>query len=193
MYKLNSNGGWVASASLKFAAIKRSMLDAIAFPSAPEISDSDAEEFTQKPAETSGKFPPNCEFDKEGNLSKTPSEQHLEWLLSNLLKYGVLIASAIVFIGGILYLIRHGFEPPNYHVFHGVPSEFRSPEGVINAILAGSRRGIIQLGLLVLIATPVLRVIIALLAFIWRRDFIYIIVTSLVLAGLIYSLVGAYY
>jgi uncharacterized membrane protein len=193
MYKLNSNVGWMASASLKFAAIKRSTLDAIAFPLHPEIPEDDPEQFTEHPSETSRKLPHNCEFDSNGNLGKTASEQQLEWLLSNLLKYGVLIASAIVLLGGILYLIRHGFEPADYHVFHGVPSEFRSPEGVINAILAGSRRGIIQLGLLGLIATPVLRVVIALLAFIWRRDFIYVIVTSLVLAGLIYSLVGGYY
>ncbi|OUL33045.1 hypothetical protein BV372_17860 [Nostoc sp. T09] len=127
------------------------------------------------------------------NLTKTLSEQQLETLLSNLLKYGVLLASTVVLIGGILYLIRHGSEPVTYQFFQGEPSEFRSPVGVINAVLSGSRRGIIQLGLLLLIATPVLRVVISLLAFIWRREFIYIVVTLIVLASLTYSLVGAYY
>ncbi len=194
MYKLNSNAGWMASASLKIEEIKRSIERAIAFPFSLEIPDGDSEEITpQQPAKTAVQLPHNCEFDTNGNLEKTASEQHLELLLSNILKYGVLIASAIVLLGGILYLIRHGFEPADYHIFRGTPSEFRSVEGVINAILAGSRRGIIQLGLLVLIATPILRVVISLLAFIWRRDLIYIIVTSLVLAGLTYSLVGGYY
>ena len=127
------------------------------------------------------------------NLTKTSTEQQLEVLLSNLLKYGVLIASAVVLLGGILYLIRHGAEPAEYKFFRGEPSEFRSPAGVVNAVLSGSRRGIIQLGLLLLIATPVFRVIISLLTFLLKREFIYVIVTSLVLASLTYSLVGAYY
>jgi uncharacterized membrane protein len=190
MYKLNSNLGWLASALLKIEEIKRSIVNGI---SLQEIPDTNANKLTQQPTQTSLKLPHNYEFDSNGNLEKTASEQHLELLLSNLLKYGVLIASAIVLLGGILYLISQGFEPADYHVFHGVTSEFRSPEGVINAILAGSRQGIIQLGLLVLIATPILRVVISLLTFVWRRDFVYIIVTSLVLAGLIYSLAGGYY
>lgn len=194
MYKLNSNPGWMAWASLKIEEIKRSIDPAIAFPLQQEISECDPEEFIpQQPAKTAVQLPHNCELDSNGNLEKTASEQQLEFLLSNILKYGVLIASAIVLLGGILYLIRHGFEPADYHIFRGTPSEFRSPAGVTNAIVAGSRRGIIQLGLLVLIATPILRVVISLLAFIWRRDFVYIIVTSLVLTALIYSLAGGYY
>jgi uncharacterized membrane protein len=121
------------------------------------------------------------------------SEIQLEHLLSNLLRYGVLISSCVVLLGGILYLINHGSEPANYQVFVGTPSEFRSPTGIISAILAGSRRGIIQLGLLLLIAVPILRVIISCLTFILQRNFIYVIITLLVLASLIYSLVGAYY
>ena len=39
--------------------------------------------------------------------------------------YGVLIASAVVLFGGILYLIRHGSEPAEYQVFIGTPSEFQ--------------------------------------------------------------------
>lgn len=135
---------------------------------------------------------PDCEVECDGNITKSSPDWLLEKLLSNLLKYGVLIASAIVLVGGILYLIRHGAELPNYQVFHGVPSEFRSPQGVVTAVLSGSRRGIIQLGLLALIATPIIRVAVSLLTFLWQRDSVYIIVTLLVLSGLIYGLVGAY-
>ncbi|MBD2502642.1 DUF1634 domain-containing protein [Anabaena azotica] len=124
---------------------------------------------------------------------KTSTEQQLEYLLSNLLKYGVLLASAFVLLGGILYLIHHGSEPADYHIFHGTPSEFCSPVGVFGAVLSGSRRGIIQLGMLLLIATPIFRVIISLLTFLLKREFIYVIITSLVLASLTYSLIGAYF
>ncbi|MFB2894561.1 DUF1634 domain-containing protein [Aerosakkonemataceae cyanobacterium BLCC-F50] len=138
-------------------------------------------------------FTHKCEIDEEIKYSKAKREQQLGLLLSNLLKYGVFLASAVVLVGGILYLIRHGTEPADYRVFHGVPSEFRSPEGVINAVLAGRRRGIIQLGLLILIATPIVRVAISFLAFLRQRDYVYIVVTLLVLSGLIYSLIGAYH
>jgi uncharacterized membrane protein len=107
--------------------------------------------------------------------------------------YGVLIASSIVLFGGILYLIHHGSEPAEYQIFIGTPSEFHSPIGVVNAVFAGSRRGIIQLGLLILIAIPILRVIISFCTFLLQRNFIYVVITSLVLASLTYSLVGAYY
>ena len=126
-------------------------------------------------------------------LTKSANEKQLEYLLSNLLMYGVLIASSIVLFGGILYLIHHGSEPAEYQIFRGTPSEFHSPIGVVNAVFAGSRRGIIQLGLLILIAIPILRVIISLCTFLLQRNFIYVVITSLVLTSLTYSLIGAYY
>lgn len=112
--------------------------------------------------------------------------------ISKLLRYGVFLASTLVLIGGVLYLLRHGAEPADYQLFQGEPSVFCSPTGVVGAVLSGSYRGIIQLGLLLLIATPIVRVIFSLLAFIHQRDFTYIVVTLVVLSGLISSLVGAY-
>lgn len=123
---------------------------------------------------------------------KTTSDLQLEHLLSNLLKYGVIMASAVVLFGGILYLIRHGGEPANYHVFQGTPSEFCSPISVVKAALSGSSRGIIQLGLILLTAVPILRVVISLLAFLVLQNFSYVMVTSLVLVALMYSLVGGH-
>lgn len=132
------------------------------------------------------------EIESKIHLTTTLSELFLEKLLSNLLKYGVLFASTIVLFGGILYLIRHGSEPVDYHIFHSEPLEFRSITGVITTILSGSHRGIIQLGLLLLVATPILRVIVSLLFFVIQRNWIYVTITTLVLTALVYSLVGAY-
>jgi uncharacterized membrane protein len=125
----------------------------------------------------------------ERNVTKTSSELQLEQLLSNLLSFGVLLASAIVLVGGVLYLMHHGAEPADYQFFRGEPSVLCSPVGVLKAVLSGSDGAIIQLGLLILIATPVARVAFSLLAFLLQRDFTYVIVTLFVLAGLIYSLV----
>ena len=120
-------------------------------------------------------------------------EAKLERWISNLLQYGVWIASAIVLFGGILYLIRHGGETVDYRVFRGEPAVYRSPIGIVQAVLEGRRRGMIQLGLLVLIAVPILRVLLSFVTFLRWKDFTYVGITGLVLAGLIYSFAGAYF
>ncbi|MBW4677650.1 MAG: DUF1634 domain-containing protein [Desmonostoc geniculatum HA4340-LM1] len=187
MYKLNAGFRWASSTQAESKVI------ALTLPQ--ENSHSDIDKLEPQQVSTVAELPDSSEID-----TKTSSEQQLEYLLSNLLKYGVLIASAVVLLGGILYLIHHGAEPAEYHFFQGEPLQFRSPGGVVQAVLSGSDaygglrlRGIIQLGLLLLIATPILRVIISLLVFLMKREFIYVIVTLLVLASLTYSLVGAYY
>ncbi|MEC4816637.1 MAG: DUF1634 domain-containing protein [Scytonema sp. PMC 1069.18] len=120
------------------------------------------------------------------------SERQLEVFIGNLLRYGIIVATVTVFIGGVLYLIRYGNEAPNYQIFHGEPPAFRTPEGVTHAAFSGRRRGVILFGILLLIATPVVRVAFSLLAFLVQKDTIYIIVTLIVLAGLIFSFVGGH-
>lgn len=122
---------------------------------------------------------------------RSPDQKLAVWI-SNLLRYGVWLASLTVFLGGILYLIRHGMEPVDYQIFHGEPSAFRNPVGIIESVVLGGGREIIQFGLLILIAIPVLRVILSLLFFIKKRDLKYTLITFLVMSGLIYSLLGAY-
>ncbi|QMS90790.1 DUF1634 domain-containing protein [Nostoc edaphicum CCNP1411] len=184
MYKFNSSFRWT------FLAQPDKGVVTLTLPQ--EVKDSNIEQLEQRTS-TVTQLPNSCEIDANKNVTKTLSEQQLENLLSNLMKYGVLIASAVVLLGGILYLIHHGNEPAGYHFFQGEPLEFCSPAGVVKAVISGSYRGIIQLGLLLLIATPIVRVFISLLAFLLQREFIYVIVTLLVMASLIYSLVGAYY
>lgn len=124
----------------------------------------------------------------------TPShEAQLARSLSNLLQYGVWLASAVVLIGGILYIMRHGAEPVDYHVFRGEPAMYRSLAGIVTAMFAGHRRAIIQFGLLILIATPIVRVILSFISFLCWRDFTYAAITAVVLSGLIYSFIGAYF
>ncbi|HYX13625.1 MAG TPA: DUF1634 domain-containing protein [Nostoc sp.] len=191
MYKFNSSFRWT------FLAQSDNEVVTLTLPQ--KDIDSNIKQLEQS-NNTVAQLPNSCEIDVNKNLTKTSSEQQLEYLLSNLMKYGVLIASAIVLLGGILYLIHDGAEPAGYHFFQGEPSEFRSPAGVVKAVLSGSDaygglrlRAIIQLGLLLLIAIPIVRVFISLLAFLLQREFIYVIVTLLVMTSLIYSLVGAYY
>ncbi|MFB2646929.1 DUF1634 domain-containing protein [Raphidiopsis sp. BLCC-F218] len=62
----------------------------------------------------------------------------------------------------------------------------------MTSIFAGSGRGIIQLGLLILISVPILRVVISFLVFMFRRKFTYVVITLLVLGTVSYSLMSAY-
>jgi uncharacterized membrane protein len=113
----------------------------------------------------------------------------MELWVGNLLRAGVFLAAAIVLAGGIIYLVRHGGEMPNYRIFHGQPSELRFVSGILHVAALLSGRGVIQLGFLVLIATPVMRVLVSGVAFALQRDWLYVVVVLLVLAVLLYSLI----
>lgn len=128
---------------------------------------------------------------EQQNIFKTGDRQ-LEKLISNLLRYGVLIAFSTVLVGGVLYLFRYGVEPVDYHFFQGQPSVFDSPKLVVRGILSGSHNSIIIFGFLLLIAIPVIRVALSLFTFVRQRDFTYTVMTMLALLGLIYSFIGAY-
>lgn len=118
------------------------------------------------------------------------SDQRVEEIIGDLLRAGVIIAASVVSLGGIVYLVRHGSEPPNYRVFLGEPAELRGVSGIIAEARSFSGRGIIQLGLLLLVATPVSRVIFSVAAFALQRDRTYVVITLIVLAALGYSLLG---
>ena len=117
------------------------------------------------------------------------SDQKLETAIGIMLRAGVTIAAAVVFLGGILYL-RHPAGPaPDYTHFHSAPPEALSIRGTFAGVVHGSDLSIIQLGLLLLIATPVVRVVFALVGFLLERDRLYTIVSAVVLAILLFSLI----
>jgi uncharacterized membrane protein len=119
------------------------------------------------------------------------TDQRVALLVGSLLRYGVLLAATVVATGGLLYLARHGGEPVTYHVFHGEPHALRNIPGIISSVSGFGARGIIQLGLLLLIATPVARVAFSALGFLLERDRMYVVVTLIVLTTLLYSLLLA--
>ncbi len=116
--------------------------------------------------------------------------EKLDNVVGNLLRAGVSLAAAVVLAGGIVYLLRHGAEMPAYHVFRGEPSDLRSVPGIWQDVLAGRGRGIIQLGLLLLIATPVARVAYLVYAFARQQDRLYCAIALVVLLLLMYGFTG---
>jgi len=118
------------------------------------------------------------------------TEERLDSMVSFVLRLGVNLAAAIVLVGAVVFLYRHGHELPHYAVFRGEPSDLRTIGGIFRDAAALSGRGLIQLGLLVLVATPVARVALSLVVFAVQRDRTYVVVTLVVLVLLLLSLSG---
>jgi len=116
------------------------------------------------------------------------NDQRIEVIIGTLLRTGVILAAAVILFGGVLYLTRHGREVPSYNAFHGEPESLKNPVEVFHGVLGMSARAIIQLGLLLLIATPVARVAFSAAAFGIERDWMYVVITLIVLVILLYSL-----
>ena len=124
------------------------------------------------------------------NSKNSWTDRQLDSIIASLLQGGVLLAGLIVLAGGSLYLFRYGSALPDFRVFRGEPSDLRTLTGVVSDAARIRSRGIIQLGLIVLIATPVMRVAFCLFAFLRQRDCLYILVTLFVLSLLLLSLAG---
>jgi uncharacterized membrane protein len=119
------------------------------------------------------------------------TDQKTEEIIGNLLRAGVLLAAMVVSAGAILYLVRHGEAPADYNIFRGEPTDLRHVRGILRNTRQGHARSIIQLGVLLLIATPVVRVAFSVFAFALEKDRMYVIFTLIVLSVLMYSLLGA--
>ena len=119
------------------------------------------------------------------------SDEHLDRVLGNLLRLGVLVSAVVVLAGGLLLLAREGLQPHrSLEQFQEEPS---GPGLIVQKAVALDSRGLIMLGLLLLIATPVARVIFSVFAFALQRDYLYVLFTVVVLVVLLYSLFSGYF
>ncbi len=121
-------------------------------------------------------------------MARRLMDQEIEVTIGQLLRAGVLSSAAVVAAGGVLYLARHGLAAAEYSVFVRQPPELSGPGGILGHALSLHGRGLIQLGLLMLIATPIARVVFSVFGFFKERDWLYVGVTLVVLAILLYSL-----
>jgi uncharacterized membrane protein len=119
------------------------------------------------------------------------TDEHVERVIGALLRWGVILAAAVILAGGAMYLVRYGSTIPDYRVFRGEPSDLRNVSGIVTGAVAWHSRGLIQLGLLLLIAVPVARVAFSVVAFALQRDRTYVVVTMIVLAVLLYGMTRA--
>jgi uncharacterized membrane protein len=118
------------------------------------------------------------------------ARERMEGLIGRLLIIGVAVSGLIVLAGGVLYLIRHGGAPVSYHIFRGEPVDLRTIDGVAHEARLLTGRGLIQLGLVLLVAIQVLRVTLTVWLFHARRDWKFVWISLVVLTVLVYSLFG---
>lgn len=119
------------------------------------------------------------------------TDQRIENSVGNLLRAGVSFSAFVVMFGAVIYLTRHGRSPADYRVFHGEPTDLKSLPGILHSAFTFHGQGIIQMGLVLLIATPVARVAFAIWGFAAEHDRLYMIFTGIVLIVLLYSLLGS--
>ncbi|HEX5433107.1 MAG TPA: DUF1634 domain-containing protein [Candidatus Angelobacter sp.] len=124
-------------------------------------------------------------------MSLSWTDEKTEQVIGNLLRAGVLLSAFVVLVGGIYYLVQHGETHRDYHQFHGQPEYLSSVDGVVSSAVKLDSRGIIQFGLLLLVLTPIARVLFSAVSFGLEGDRAYVAVSLIVLAVLIYGLLGS--
>lgn len=119
----------------------------------------------------------------------------VDLFIGKLLRYGVILSCIVTTIGGILYVIQHHGSIPDYsptpfgEEFSGAAHYLRSFSSILEGAFALDGAAIIQLGVMILIATPVLRVAISVFAFLFEKDYLYVVITLIVLAIIIANMV----
>ncbi|HSN08519.1 MAG TPA: DUF1634 domain-containing protein [Hanamia sp.] len=116
------------------------------------------------------------------------SDYDIEAVMGRLLITGVIISGTLILLGGIYYLIQHGFSTPHFKTFRGEPSNLRSVKQIIKGVIHFDSLSIIQLGVLLLIATPVSRVIFSVIGFLFEKDYLYVLISLIVLGIIAYSI-----
>lgn len=121
---------------------------------------------------------------------QSPSD--LRNLIGNTLRIGVVLACVVAAIGGVIYLVSHGAEPmPDYTRFVADPdAAHTSLQGIVGGVAVGSAPEWIQLGVVLLILTPVMRILLSMLDFARERDWLYVGITALVFLVILLNSIG---
>jgi uncharacterized membrane protein len=120
-----------------------------------------------------------------GKFKDTDMQLVIGWILRG----GVTVSMVIVVIGGVLFIYRHGHSVPDFSTFKGTPGFISTPKGVFQNAFQLKGQAIIQLGIALLIATPILRVVFAAVGFILEKDYLYTLISVIVLLVIIISMI----
>ena len=117
-------------------------------------------------------------------------EHGLEMAMGRMLQIGVTIAALVVLFGGVMYLAQNGGSLRDYKHFHAATPATSTIGGIVASAAHLDPRGIMGFGLLLLIATPVCRVIFGVVGFALLRDKLYTVISIVVLCVLLFSFIA---
>lgn len=118
------------------------------------------------------------------------TDDAIQSFIGTLLRVGVFISASVVLLGAILFFAQHNHVKLSYAVFTSEPHYLSTVSTIISSAFQFQGIGMIQLGILLLIATPIARVIFSLFAFLLEKDYLYVSISIVVLTILLYSLSG---
>ena len=124
-------------------------------------------------------------------MSRTFDHHRIEVFIGNLLRAGMITAATVVVLGAGIYLWQRALQPADFHVFRGEAARLRTLPAILQGAAHLHGKSIIQFGLLLLIATPIARVVFSAVAFALERDYLFVALTLIVLGVLLYSLLGS--
>lgn len=115
------------------------------------------------------------------------TDHRLEIAMGHMLRVGVTVAAFVVLAGGVLYLFQAQGTPPDYQHFHGAPATYEHIASIVSGALHFDSRSLIEFGILLLIATPIGRVIFGVVGFALLKDRLYAVISLIVLIVLLGS------
>jgi len=128
---------------------------------------------------------------REGKTGRI-KDKDIQAIIGWILRVGVAVSMLLVVVGGVLFIFRHGHSIPAYKPFKGVPLFIHDIHGIINGVLDFRGQAIIQLGITLLIATPIIRVAFSAVAFLLEKDYLYTVITVIVLLIILGSMISGH-
>ncbi|HEX5369854.1 MAG TPA: DUF1634 domain-containing protein [Dehalococcoidia bacterium] len=123
-----------------------------------------------------------------------PGSSNMELWISHVLRWGVVMAAIVLLIGSAVFLVS-GPAPRDPHSFSQLVHKQYSNRSSVQAKVTGLKhlRGleIVDLGLMLLILTPVIRVAMTFVLFFRLKDWKFTLVTAIVLSILLLGISGA--
>jgi uncharacterized membrane protein len=114
-------------------------------------------------------------------------EDRLRSVLATIMIWGVALAAGFLVAGGVIFLTHHAGQPTGDHKFTGEPADLRHPVAIVKEALKGNDDCLIQIGVLLLLFNPFVRVALAAWGYAAARDWLYAAIGGLVLAVLVVS------
>ena len=127
------------------------------------------------------------------NLSTEEASHEIGLILGKVLRIGVYLSCIIAAIGGVIYMFYDKIPLPNYKAtgdatFEGTATNLRGFKDIFAGVLNFDGASIIQLGVIVLIATPVIRVALSIFTFLYEKDYLYVVITIIVLSIIMFNM-----